>query len=261
MGFDAKKESEMFDQAADYYDLYRPRYPEGLIKEFVKETKLTKDSKTLEIGAGSGKATEQLKEYGFDIRCIEVGENLVRRGMEKFRSDSNIHYECLRFENMPEDEKRYDAIFAAQSFHWIPQPIGYEKCARLLKPGAYLAPFWNMYVYDSRKEHEELIELSKRYHGFADFLTFSQAEERITRISNDIEQSGLFFAPKVSRFLWQKEYTVEEYCGFVQTANSFIHLSEKDKQQAYQEIAKLFGKYGGTMTILYQSVLYVAQVK
>lgn len=85
---DWKKESEMFDQMADYYDKYRPSYPNEIIDTLIKQTKLTNGSKLLEIGAGSGKATELFVNKGFEILCIEPGANLVKRGNERFKGEN-----------------------------------------------------------------------------------------------------------------------------------------------------------------------------
>lgn len=261
MNFNRKYESEQFDKAADYYDLYRPSYPEQVIQQLVERTHLDKQSNVLEIGAGSGKATELLKEYGFSIRCIDIGENLVQRGREKFCNDRNISFECIRFEEMQDTNEEYDAIVAAQSFHWIPQPNGYSKCAELLKKGGYLALFWNMYLYDEREEHNKLVQLSNKYGGFADFVTMDQAKDRIQRIVNDIEASGLFDSPSVYKQEWLINYTAEEYYGFVQTGNHFIQLDKEKKRHAYDEIVQLANHYGGKIRRPYMTVLYVAQKK
>ena len=53
------KESEMFNQAAEYYDKYRPGYPEEIIDSLISVTGISNGSELLEIGCGSGKATEQ----------------------------------------------------------------------------------------------------------------------------------------------------------------------------------------------------------
>lgn len=100
-------------------------------------------SRLLEIGAGSGKATELFLNKGFEIICIDPGPDLVKIGNERFDGE-NFQFEVARFEEYATVSKSFDAIFAAQSFHWVPQPIGYEKCASALKDGGYLAPFWNI---------------------------------------------------------------------------------------------------------------------
>ncbi len=76
------KESEMFNQAAEYYDKYRPGYPQGIIDSLISVTGITEGSDLLEIGCGSGKATEQLIGRSFSILGIDPGEDLVRIGNE-----------------------------------------------------------------------------------------------------------------------------------------------------------------------------------
>ena len=140
---DYKKESEMFNQAADYYDRYRPSYPSEIIDMLTKETGIEAGSRLIEIGAGSGKATELFVNRGYQILCIDPGEDLVRIGNERIQEEG-IHFECGRFEEYELPSEYYDVIFSAQAFHWVPQPIGYQKCAFTLKQDAYLALFWNM---------------------------------------------------------------------------------------------------------------------
>lgn len=261
MNFDMKYESEQFDKAADYYDMYRPSYPKQVIQLLVERTHLHRQSKVLELGAGSGKATELLKNYGFSIKCVEMGENLVRQGQKKFCKDKNITFECIRFEEMKDTGERYDAIVAAQSFHWIPQPIGYEKCSEFLKTGGYLAPFWNMYLYDEREEHKKLIHISNKYGGFADFITMDEAKDRIRTIVRNIEDSGLYCTPMVYQQVWEIDYTADQYYGFVQTGNHFIQLDEEEKKRAYKDIVELANQFGGKIRRPYMTVLYTAQKK
>lgn len=260
MVFDMKEESEIFDKAASYYDLYRPSYPGELVEELVKHTHIDKHSKTLEIGAGSGKATELLVSYGFHIHCIDAGENLVKKGQKKFSGNKNISYECIRFEDMKDSGERYDTIFSAQAFHWVPQPVGYEKCARFLKKDGYLAPFWNMYLYDDREEDQKLIELLDKYGGFY-FVTETEAENRIMSIVQGFEDSGLFHSPTVYRQYWEKEYTADEYYGFLQTTNGFLKLPEGEKRNAYNDIVELAEQFGGKIKRPYLAVLYMARKK
>lgn len=91
----------------------------------------------------------------FQINCIEPGENLVENGRIKFSQFGNIKFERSRFEEANLKANFYDLIFSAQGFHWIPQPIGFEKCAFTLKDKGYLALFWNMYItYDNYRDKE-----------------------------------------------------------------------------------------------------------
>lgn len=255
---DWKKESEMFNQAADYYDRFRPGYPKEIADALISEASVKENAKLLEIGAGSGKATALFAGKGFEILCVEPGEDLSRIGNARFAGDS-VRFETGRFEDCNLPNQYYDLIFSAQAFHWVPQPIGYEKCAYTLKEGAYLAPFWNMYItYDNALDND-LTELSNKYGGFADFLTENECEDRIHSVIAGIEGSKLFSEPKVFRKLWKQNYTADEYFGFALTGNRFIQKSEEEKQMAYREIAALADRHGGKIERPYLCVLYVSQ--
>jgi SAM-dependent methyltransferase len=261
MDFNAKKESEMFDRAAEYYDKFRPGYPYEIIEALVTHSHLNINSKTLEIGAGSGKATDYFKDYGFNIRCIEPGANLVKNGQLKYKDYSNINFECGRFENIEQVTEVYDVIFAAQSFHWIPQPIGFQKCAKMLKTNGYLAPFWNMYITLDNEADNDLLKLSNKYGSFADFVNEEECENRICSITNGIIDSGLFEIPSVYRHLWKQEYTADEYYGFILTGNRFLQLPDEEKINAHEELKEHANKFGGKIVRPYLCVLYLSRKK
>ena len=255
---DLKNESEMFNRAADYYDKFRPSYPNEIINALIKNANLSYGSKLLEIGAGSGKATELFVNKGFDILCIDPGVDLVKIGNERFTNE-NFRFEAARFEEYSATAKSFDAIFSAQAFHWVPQPIGYEKCAAALKDGGYLAPFWNMYITYDNDLDNELLEISNKHGGFAWFLSEFDCEKRIEEVTDEIENSGLFSKPTVVRSLWKQTYTADEYFGFVLTGNQFIQKSDAERQAAYNDLIKLADKHNGFIERPYLCVLYLAQ--
>lgn len=251
-------ESEIFNKAAEYYDKFRPSYPQEIIEALISEAKIFKGSKLLEIGAGSGKATSQFVGKGFDILCIEPGEDLVRIGNERFKSDT-IEFRLGRFEQIQLSEENFDLVFAAQSFHWIPQPIGFEKCHRILKSQGSLAILYNMYLVEDNEQDRELLSLSKKHGGFADFVTANQSDERIKLICTDIENSKKFTTAKVFKKHWVKEYTADEYYGFVLTGNKMLQKNEEEKAQIYEDIKCLADKFGGTITRTYLCVAYISK--
>ncbi len=254
-----KKESEMFNLAADYYDRYRPSYPSEIIEQLINKTGIAKGSELLEIGAGSGKATELFKEKGYNICCIDPGKDLVANGRIKFQDYPGIKFECQRFEEYDAQKNSIEVIYSAQAFHWVPQPIGYKKCAQALKAKGYLAPFWNMYITYDNDVDNELLELSRKYGGLADFLNEEGCEKRISSIVSSISESGFFKKPDVYRQMWKQSYTADEYYGFALTGNSFIQKSDEEKENAHRDLVKLANKHGGVIERPYMCVLYISQ--
>lgn len=254
------KESEMFNRAAEYYDKYRPGYPQEIIDSLISVTDITEGSDLLEIGCGSGKATEQLVGNGFNILGIDPGEDLVRIGNERFKHN-NVNFVKGRFEEYDFGQKKFDVIYAAQSFHWVLQPIGYEKCFDTLKDNGYIALFWNMYVLNDSDTDKELLEISKRYGGIADFVTKTECENRINSIVSQIVDSKLFEKPIVIRKLWKHDYTADDFYGFALTGNRFMQNSDEDKKKAYNDIVAFAKKNDGIIERPYLCVLYVAKKK
>jgi ubiquinone/menaquinone biosynthesis C-methylase UbiE len=122
-----KEQSKKFDAAADYYDRYRPGYPEGLFYCILMETNLPSTAKILEIGAGSGKATRKFVEQGYELHCIEPGANLAAAGMENFRETGKVQYSICRFENWDAPEAEFDFAFSAQAFHPADSPSAWGR--------------------------------------------------------------------------------------------------------------------------------------
>lgn len=238
------KESEMFNQMVDYYDIYRPGYPKDIINAIIKKANLVAGSKLLEIGSGSGKATEQFTGNGFEMLCIDPGVDLVKRGNERFKGNS-IKFIVSRFEDYSAPPEYFDVIISAQAFHWIPLPDGYEKCAGTLKNKGHLAPFWNIEIARDTDFDRDLLAILHKYDAFVSCVQDTEYKNRTETISSGIAESGLFSEPELIHAYWEKNYTADEYFGFVMTGNVFVQKTEEEKQACYEELVQLAAKHNG----------------
>lgn len=248
-----RNQSEQFDKSADYYDKYRPSYPEELINCIIRDTGITSSSKILEIGAGSGKATELFVNKGFDMYCIEPGANLVAAGQNKFSYTDRVKFCTCRFEEWDEMKDHFDLAISAQAFHWVPKPVGFHKCASALKPNGFIGLFWNLYLTYNEPIDVELAEV----------VMFTQSEEsceeRIKLHIQEIQSSSVFKEPVVYRFPWSQKCTTEEYVGFMKTGNQYLSASEGERQAYENKVTAIINKYGGSIIKHYLCVLFLAQ--
>jgi SAM-dependent methyltransferase len=251
------KESERFNEAAAYYDRYRPSYPPALIDRIVEEASLTSDSGILEIGAGSGKASELFLDRGYELLCIEPGPQLAELGRQK-HSDKKVHFVTSRFEHWEGAEKDFDLIFSAQAFHWVPQPEGYEKCGRLLKPGGRLALFWNFYLQGDSDIEEEIAGVCAQYEVFW-FNKADEIERRVERTAAELYGSGKFSTPEVYRYPWSSCDDAESFINFLSTCNGFIGLPEAEKNELSVRLHKLISQNGGILARNYMCTLFIAE--
>jgi SAM-dependent methyltransferase len=249
-----REQSKTFDAAADYYDRFRPSYPAELIDCIINKTGINSNSKILEIGAGSGKATELFVNKGFNMLCVEPGENLVEAGIRKFSYTDKVKYCTCRFEDWKETPDNFDAAISAQAFHWVPKPIGFQKCFSALKKNGHIALFWNLYVTDNSP-----IDIELENTGMFLLQTKEACEERIKSHVEEIRASNCFKEAETFRFPWSQQYTAEEYLGFLKTSNYYLSASEEEKKAAEAKVTEIINRNGGSITRPYLCVLFLAQ--
>lgn len=73
-----------FDKIPEEFDRYRPRYCFGLFEKLLSVCSLNEEKEVLEIGPGTGQATEPILATGCKYTAIELGENFTSFMKEKF---------------------------------------------------------------------------------------------------------------------------------------------------------------------------------
>lgn len=129
--------AESFGSAAESYDRHRPRYPELLVTALVPK----KHTVVLDVGAGTGIASEQLRQAGADVTAIEPNPQMAQIARAK-----GIEVEQSTFEDWDPAGRAFDVVVFAQSFHWVEPRGALRKVASILRPGGRLALLSNRIV-------------------------------------------------------------------------------------------------------------------
>lgn len=127
-----------FDREAASYARVRPRYPAEVTDILAREA--GGGATVCDLGAGTGIFTRQLLAAGFSVTAVEP----VAGMREQFVRDTpSIVPIDATAEHLPFSGGAFDAVTAAQCFHWFdPQPALFE-IARTLRPGGTLLMVWN----------------------------------------------------------------------------------------------------------------------
>ena len=146
----------VFNSVVNEYEKWRPDYVPEIFTKIIAYSKINEDSHILEVGIGTGKATVPFIEINCRITAIELGDNLADFSRRKFAWYDGLEIITADFEtyNFPDDT--YDLIYAACTFHWIPEEVGYPKAFKLLKNNGVFARFANWQQRD--KENAPLNE-------------------------------------------------------------------------------------------------------
>ena len=132
---------QTFDAAALDYDSSRPLYPAALYTDLLRHVPLTAQSRVLEIGLGTGKASEPILRTGCSLTGLEPGSNLEALAAERLKGYANLSLLNCTLQDYAGEGAPFDLIYAATAFHWIPEEYGYRRVFELLREGGSFARF------------------------------------------------------------------------------------------------------------------------
>jgi SAM-dependent methyltransferase len=253
-----KQDSQSFDSVAELYDEYRPEYPPELVKTVISLSRLPASGHILEIGCGTGKATRLFALRGYSIHCLEPGAHLAALAARNLKESPRVSFEITRFEEWREQPAAFDLVMSAQAFHWVSTEVGYPKAAHALKPGGFLALFWNMHAGLHGQIAADLDEIYRR---ITPGLDSPQAaiEDVIRERSDAITHSGCFGPVTVYRFPWSRTYQTREYIGLLNTYSDHLRLPASTRQRLFEEVAGVIDAHGGSIERAYIAALHFAQ--
>ena len=125
-----------FEQLVDDYDAARPRYPDALYDALPP----LPGRSALELGAGTGIATTGLLARGAEVVCTDLGPRMLGRLHAQLPAVPAL---VARAEALPFADGSFDLVAGAQMWHWVDVPVASREVARVLRPGGWLALWWN----------------------------------------------------------------------------------------------------------------------
>lgn len=136
----------LFGMNPQGYEDARPEYPTWIFDYLREYGALIDGTPTLEIGAGTGKATRRLLAYGANPLTIVEPD---ARFAALLGTVTDASPACCRvvhdsFEDALLSDNQFNLIAAATAFHWIEPTSGLRKIKRLLRRDGFVALFWNV---------------------------------------------------------------------------------------------------------------------
>src|SRR5581483_5420759 len=108
--------AESFGTDAERYDRTRPRYPDALVDRVVAGSP---GPDVLDVGCGTGIAARQFRAAGCRVLGVEVDAR-----MAELARRSGLEVEVGSFETWDPAGRTFDAVIAAQAWHWVDPVAG-----------------------------------------------------------------------------------------------------------------------------------------
>ena len=147
---------KIFDTIPEQFDRYRPRYSAELFEDLIADTGTGPGKSVLEIGPGTGQATDPILNTGCDYHAIELGEHLYEKMKSKYGQYPNFSIVNDDFITHDFNGQKFDMIYSAAAIQWIPEETAFSKTYDLLRPGGTLAMM--LTLADYRTPDEELYQ-------------------------------------------------------------------------------------------------------
>lgn len=262
-----KKQAELgFNAGGENYDIYRPGYTSEsvdlIVSEIVEVIDPTLSSlkcDILELGAGTGKMTDQLSRK-------------LPKYLKYLASDPSKHFlDVLKTKNLnleivmasagciPLMDKTVGIVVCAQCFHWFSEKKDLESIHRVLIPGGKLILIWNAGNFDQEwmvPYNKQRMEIAQKVGGSL-LTVMNNVEWR-----KEIETSPLF------KLLWYRSLPGMNFSGDLMTVIASIATSSVYKSlplpvcKAYlDELEKILKNWPGldvnNITIPHTTELYV----
>jgi SAM-dependent methyltransferase len=256
-----------FDGAASLYDEVRPGYPEELFDDVVSLSGIAEGGRILEIGCGTGQATVPFARRGFEILCIELGENLAAIARRNLEAYPQAEVQTDPFEEWRLQEAAFDSVVSATAFHWLDPEVAYPKVAGALRSRGSLALFWSEHVYSDSSG--DFFEKAQRVYEREtpeivrpdDYKGLPRPDEVPSR-TPEIEGSGLFEVSATRRYRWDETYDAAGYLRVLDTYSGHRSLGDAARERLFGGIYDLIDEQPeGKIVKGYLTTLYVAHKK
>lgn len=144
-----------------------------------------------DVGAGTGKLTENLIELGFCGHAVEPNDAMRVEGIRLFGAHPQFIWHAGSAEHTGLADASVDWILMGSSFHWTDTTAALQEFRRILKPGGYFTALWNPRHLEKLPLHARI---EQRIHEIVPNLTrvSSGSSQFTNRLDEILLSSGLF---------------------------------------------------------------------
>jgi SAM-dependent methyltransferase len=250
-----------FNADALTYQRGRPRYPDSIFELLTERCGLRPGARVLEIGAGTGLATEPLLAAGAHVVAVEPGDGLA--------AILAADHTCERLEIFVKDFEavdlpgRFDLAVAATALHWLDPVTSTAKIAGLVRPGGWLAAWWNEFG-DPKRPTIFRDRLDEVYHDLlpADFTGYRDSRSHVLdtdRWRRQLTAGGYFDDISVEIIEWTQILTAQTARDQWSTFPNIAELDPPNREEFLTRLGSLVDELGGQVADPRLTVIYTAQ--
>lgn len=240
-----------FDNTAEGYDRSRPEYPEELFRDIFCYKQVNETSNVLEIGVGTGKATQPILDTHCSFTGIEPGSNMAGLAKQKLKPYNDFSLFVQTFQEYVNVPAAFDLIYSATAFHWIEEEYGYKRVFELLKSGGAFARF--SYHATPDKKRPQLTQAIQRYYDscMTQKGTPKDFDQKDASALANLASKYGFVNTAYKMYHLEKDFTADEYMELLYTYPNHMALKTNEREKLFHGIHSAIRQNGGIITVNY----------
>ncbi|MFC7535209.1 class I SAM-dependent methyltransferase [Actinoplanes sp. GCM10030250] len=207
-----------FGAAADAYERGRPPYPSEALDWLLPPG----EPRVLDLGAGTGKLTRQVRDRGLDVVAVDPSPGMLT---ELNRVVPGVPGHLGSAESIPLPDRSVDVVLVAQAWHWVDAARALPEIARVLTPGGRLGLIWNV-----RDERTDWVSRLGAIVGSAE-------TDRGNRIT------APFGPPEATTFDWTHRVKPDELLDLVASRSRIILLPADERAAVLAQVRQLMATH------------------
>ena len=244
---------KIFDTIPEQFDKWRPRYCDEAFADVIEHARLDCEKSALEIGPGTGQATEPILKTGCNYLAVELGEHLAAYTQKKFQMYPNFHIVNADFETYDFGRQKFDLVYSAATIQWIPEKIGFSRAFTLLNSGGTFAMM--MLRSDYKTPNEALYcEIEKVY---AKYFHPETPYTQKLEYGNAVKYGFVDF--ECRKYFGKREYNADDSISYLGTHCDHISLKEPDRSRFCEGVRNAVLNAGNKIVFDDTIVLYLAK--
>ena len=241
-----------YTHSENVHTLEGPRVALPIILESVKANSL------LDVGCGTGKATVLLAAKGLTGTALDGDPAMAGIASENLANFPGWQVQVCDFEKWepPPAAAPFDLITCAQAWHWLDPDVRFHKANSLLRPGGWLALWWN--------RAGALTKIGRGVQAIYDEIAPEIASKSWIardpgRTSDAAPRGVAFSAPIDKSYPWAKDYTADQWVALIRTQSDHRLLQPERLEKLTARVREFLLSQGGTYRHAYVCRMSVMQ--
>lgn len=242
--------SDQWAAIAQEYANFRSGYSNELY-DFIAQFGLKRGATILDVGCGSGIASEPFVMNGFPVTGLDPSEAMLAAAAQRLPNATFVQGEA---EALPFPNERFDVVISAQTFHWVDRAKALAEAFRVLRRGGIIAIWWkHLMASDPIKAMRDDVFLSLGKQplesglngGFREFYA-SQFTEQTLRV-----------------IPWRVAMPLEQYLGYERSRCALRKALGSQAEEYFKRleasVRERVGPENPTLSVAFIQYLYMAK--